>query len=122
MRPFLERGSSIPVMVVEPTAIPGLLSELPSDVLAKLAEGAWPEPHCGVCRALMTAEVTALDGVSFTAAVLVHDYHSGPLSERPDLPAFKRGRLAYERCLEIYRLAGEVLSARSSCSMTQHEH
>lgn len=64
-----------------------------------LAEGPWPEPHCGVCRALL--DLYELPGV---AAVI--DYHDTPFRRHHGTTHYREGHEVYARCLQIYRVMG----------------
>lgn len=75
------------------------ISFLPQRTRDMLAEGPWPEPFCGVCRAL--EEFT----VSGAAGALI-DYHDTPFRRNGDTTHWREGHEVYARCLEIYRAAG----------------
>lgn len=87
----------------------GLLCE---ETLLKLAYGEWPEPHCGVCRALPSGPEWGTPSLPGPAWI-VSDYHDAPRRERRDLPKSERGRLDYLRCLEIYEAARTALAVRT---------
>lgn len=75
------------------------LSFLPARALEELRAGPWPEPHCGVCRALENL-------TSSGPAGHLLDYHDTPFRRHLETTHRVEGREVYARCCRIYRAAG----------------
>lgn len=84
--------------------VEGAVAMLPTSLRAKLAEGPWPEPHCGICRALDNDDTL---GRHATPAMLLLGYHDEPLGWlAAGMTRVAKNRAVYEHCLRIYRAAG----------------
>jgi hypothetical protein len=75
------------------------LTFIPDEARALLAEGPWPEPHCGVCRALLDLE-------DIPGAVAVMDFHDTPFRRHFGTHHYREGHEVFERCLQVYRAMG----------------
>lgn len=87
------------------------VAALPVSVREKLAEGAWPEPFCGVCRSLDVPETREdifedVDTVRICLNLVA--WHDEPL-KRASSP-WRGGREQYERCQAIYAAARRSLA------------
>lgn len=83
-----------------------LVGYLPTPVLEQLAnDGAWPEPYCGVCRALENKRYLRN---RILCAVL--DWHDTPYREGE--ARWRAGKKVYERCMKLYELAREIMEER----------
>lgn len=89
------------------------VAELPEGVRRRLAEGPWPEPHCGVCRAMDNSEEregVLGDELTLERALVILDWHDEPLQHGP---RWKMGEQVYERCMVIYAAAKRSLEPES---------
>jgi hypothetical protein len=76
------------------------LAGVDAERIALLAEGPWPEPMCGVCRALED-----LYG-EYPGVAAVIDFHDTPFRRRFGTAHYREGREVFARCLQIYRAMG----------------
>lgn len=101
-----------------------LVSRLPDDVRAALAEGPWPEPFCGVCRALDDRAVVPIEDpveigtpvadlpadwpASAKAAWELLEWHDAPFRPKDGHQSrhYREGKVVFARCQAIYRAAG----------------
>lgn len=86
------------------------IDALPMSVREKLAEGEWPEPYCGVCRALdalETREDIYTDAETVRIALEVIYWHDEPLKRGY---RWQGGEEQYERCQRIYAAARASLA------------
>lgn len=86
------------------------VNALPTNVREALAEGEWPEPHCGVCRALDspgTREDLFRDVDTVRIAMEVVLWHDEPLKTGY---RWQGGPEQYARCQVIYATARESLA------------
>lgn len=86
------------------------IDALPMSVREKLAEGEWPEPHCGVCRALdspETREDIYTDAETVRIGLEVVLWHDEPLKRGY---RWQGGGEQYERCQAIYAAARASLA------------
>jgi hypothetical protein len=82
-----------------------LVRFLPLPILRELSHGAWPEPHCGVCRALEDKRY-----LRNRIVCVVLDWHDTPFREMSS--RYRAGKKVYERCLKVYELAEEAFRFR----------
>lgn len=87
------------------------VTHLPRAVIDDLAEGPWPEPFCGVCRALgkINNPVALADDEVYEAALLVAEFHDEPLTRRKERYESGLGKECYYRCLAVYAAAKVAL-------------
>lgn len=82
------------------------VARLPSEVLQELSEGPWPEPFCGVCRALEKVVVSeVVDFTLYRDVMLIVDWHDEPLRRRRGRYDSSLGEETYYRCLAVYAAA-----------------
>lgn len=92
---------------------------VPTPLLEHWAGGAWPEPHCGVCRGVEAYERIYEGfyvGPELDNVQLIIDYHEEPLRVLPKEKKWKGNRPTYERCLRVYEQARRVLESRVASS------
>lgn len=76
------------------------LNFIPDEARALLAEGPWPEPMCGVCRAIEHL----YDEQPGVAAVI--DFHDTPFRRHFGTHHYREGHEVFARCLQVYRAMG----------------
>lgn len=84
---------------------------LPLGIREALAEGAWPEPMCGVCRALDTPESREeifVDADMVRICLEIVDWHDEPLKTGY---RWQGGPEQYKRCQALYEAARRSLAA-----------
>jgi hypothetical protein len=86
---------------LEPAEVERFVGFLPESARSLLAEGPWPEPHCGVCRAIDIEQLRS----SGPAATLL-DWHDTPFRRNFKTTHWREGKEVYARCLAVYRAAG----------------
>jgi hypothetical protein len=91
--------------------------KMPRELLAVWAEGAWPEPFCGVCRGMdkpWGAEGWPDEDALYYAVKAIVEWHDAPMRKTNENDPYKvranGGRLTMLRCRAIYDAAREVLA------------
>lgn len=79
---------------------------MPDRVMEELRSGPWPEPYCGVCRALdkLTPEELQTEHL-WMAANFILDYHDEPIRLQSHAKFRYYQPDSYYRCLAVYELA-----------------
>lgn len=116
-----KEAHSAPYLFMPEKRVARLVSVCPDELLERWAAGPWPEPFCGVCRALDELYGHCYNGWpedNKLARVVVSLvlYHEAPMKVTFDADPWRArsaaGRWTYRRCVRIYEAAAEELARR----------